>query len=372
MHPKEQFCIILNKKYFFKVDFMSSPVDPKVNYNMVYAEGVQSNRSCDEVDFSVSDKRIRRKSRSLSPSSSSISTISIEIEPHEKIEIKFEANANPLSNSHLKTYKVPTDRPVRIYCDGIYDLFHYGHARSFEQVKKLFPDVHLIVGVCNDALTHSKKGMTVFNDQERAESLRHCKWVDQVVEDAPWVIDQSFIDRYAIDFVAHDDIPYVSDDCSDVYKFVKDQDKFIATQKTQGISTSDIITRIVHDYDTYVRRNLERGVSAKALNISIFKLGEYQMQKSVRELGGKLQSRLEVEEQNIRRNWESAKDEVNEALVAWESRSHELVKGFVDLFQNRRSNFFKQFSFWKGEKPVSIVDPSELSRSKSSIASSSI
>lgn len=283
------------------------------------------------------------KSRSMSPNSSDEQFGN----DSDSYEIKFEEKADPNSNLHLANYKAPTDRPIRIYCDGIYDLFHYGHARSFQQVKNLFPNVYLIVGACNDEATHSKKGMTVLNDIERAESLRHCKWVDEVIENAPWIVDQEFLDNHQIDFVAHDDIPYVSGDCSDVYKFVKDQGKFIATQKTQGISTSSIITRIVHDYDIYVRRNLERGVSAEELNISMFKLSGYRMQKSVRELGGKLQSRLEIEEQNIRNNWESTKDEVNEALVAWESRSHDLVKGFVDLFQNRSQSFMNQFMFWK-------------------------
>lgn len=45
-------------------------------------------------------------------------------------------------------------------------------------------------------------------EEERYESLRHCKWVDEVIPDAPWVITKEFLDAHGIDYVAHDDLPY--------------------------------------------------------------------------------------------------------------------------------------------------------------------
>ena len=78
--------------------------------------------------------------------------------------------------------------------------------------------------------------------------------------------------------MAHDDLPYNSAGQDDVYKDIKAMGKFAATQRTEGISTSDVITRIVKDYDLYVRRNLSRGISAKELNVSYIKVCRICMQ----------------------------------------------------------------------------------------------
>ena len=147
---------------------------------------------------------------------------------------------------------------IRMYADGVFDLFHYGHAKVLEQAKKAFPNTYLLVGVCNDEDTHKYKGKTVMTWEERYESVQHCKWVDEVVYDAPWIITKDFIDKYNIDYVAHDGTPYPSLKTNDVYEEVKKLNKFYVTQRTQGISTTNLIDRILNEHEVYYNRNKSR------------------------------------------------------------------------------------------------------------------
>ncbi|RHN61014.1 putative choline-phosphate cytidylyltransferase [Medicago truncatula] len=45
------------------------------------------------------------------------------------------------------------DKPVHVYADGIYDLFHFGHARSLEQSQEIVSK-YILVGCCSDEITH--------------------------------------------------------------------------------------------------------------------------------------------------------------------------------------------------------------------------
>lgn len=128
--------------------------------------------------------------------------------------------------------------PVRLaeILPGVYDLFHFGfvifffchplftpsrHALQLRQAKLSFPDVHLIVGVNSDKQVYEHKSRTVMTHAERCESVRHCRWVDEVAVDAPWVLDAEFLAKYKIDYVAHDEDPYKGVGIDDVYGFVK-------------------------------------------------------------------------------------------------------------------------------------------------------
>ncbi|OHE91983.1 cytidylyltransferase [Colletotrichum orchidophilum] len=203
----------------------------------------------------------------------------------------------------FRTNDPPAGRPVRVYADGVFDLFHLGHMRQLEQAKKAFPDTYLIVGVTGDAETHKRKGLTVLSGAERAETVRHCKWVDEVIESCPWIVTPDFLDLHKIDYVAHDDLPYGADEGDDIYRPIKEAGKFLVTQRTEGVSTTGIITKIVRDYEKYIARQFKRGTSRQELNVSWIKKNELDLKRHVQEL-----------RDNIRTNWSTTGQELSREL----------------------------------------------------------
>jgi choline-phosphate cytidylyltransferase len=204
-----------------------------------------------------------------------------------------------------------SSKVYRVYCDGIFDIFHLGHMRMLQQAKHSLGDarkVFLLVGVCSDELTHKFKGKTVMNHQLRCQSVSHCKWVDEVVPEAPWVLTTEFLEKYRIDFVAHDAIPYgdssgQASDANDVYAPIKRKGKFLETQRTEGISTSDIIMEIIKDYDSYVKRNLERGYTKDQMNVG----SSWEVRNMIHEKKKKVETNLKRTKQELEELSDAAK-----------------------------------------------------------------
>jgi choline-phosphate cytidylyltransferase len=192
----------------------------------------------DDSDDEGSEGRASKKSRRTS-------SIDAHGEGGEAGTMRMEAppKAGMVDPVGYKTNPPPQGRAVRIYADGVFDLFHIGHMRQLQQAKTAFPEVHLIVGVTGNKETHKRKGLTVLSATERAESVRHCKWVDEVIEDCPWIVTAEFLEKHNIDYVAHDDLPYGADEGDDIYTPLKEKGMFLVTQRTEGLSTTGIITK---------------------------------------------------------------------------------------------------------------------------------
>ena len=62
--------------------------------------------------------------------------------------------------------------------------------------------------------------------------------------DAPWTLDNDFLELHKIDFVAHDDAPYtIGSSEDDVYDFVKKRGMFVATQRTE-VGAGTLVTLV--------------------------------------------------------------------------------------------------------------------------------
>ncbi|XP_012550526.1 ethanolamine-phosphate cytidylyltransferase [Bombyx mori] len=144
-------------------------------------------------------------------------------------------------------------KQVRVWCDGCYDMVHFGHANSLRQAKAL-GDV-LIVGVHTDEEISKHKGPPVFTQEERYKMVKAIKWVDQVVEGAPYVTTLETLDKYQCDFCVHGDDITVTADGIDTYHLVKKAGRYKEVQRTAGVSTTDLVGRML----LLTREHFKRG-----------------------------------------------------------------------------------------------------------------
>jgi len=133
---------------------------------------------------------------------------------------------------------------IRVYVDVVGDLFHVGHINLLERAKS--QGDFLIVGVHSDASTAQYKRTPIISEEDRYKMVSSCRYVDEVIEDAPLCITLDFLASHNIDLVIH------GDDFNEIYKNqhsdVIKEGKMKYLPYTPGISTTKIIDRVLNLY----------------------------------------------------------------------------------------------------------------------------
>jgi ethanolamine-phosphate cytidylyltransferase len=95
----------------------------------------------------------------------------------------------------------PGDRVV--YMDGAWDMFHAAHIETLRTARSMGD--YLLVGVQGDLVVNRRRGsnLPIMNLYERVLSVLGCKFVDDVLIDAPDELDEQMIKSLGITVVVH-------------------------------------------------------------------------------------------------------------------------------------------------------------------------
>jgi len=137
---------------------------------------------------------------------------------------------------------------TRVYVDMVGDLFHYGHV-EFLRKARAFGDT-LVVGIHSDATAASYKRAPVMTMDERVWVVEACRYVDEVIPDAPLEVGVDWISRHRIGLVVHGD-DLGEQDTALMYRVPRELGILRMVPYTRGISSSEI------------RRRLYEGAEAK-------------------------------------------------------------------------------------------------------------
>lgn len=86
--------------------------------------------------------------------------------------------------------------------DGCRMLNRRRNMHQLRQAKLAFPTVQLLVGPYTDIQLQAHAMLASLPHVERCELIRHIRWVDEIVFDAPVVLSEDFLTRHKIDYVA--------------------------------------------------------------------------------------------------------------------------------------------------------------------------
>jgi len=146
----------------------------------------------------------------------------------------------------------------------------------------------LVVGIVSDAEIARCKGPPVVPEEERVKCVKAVKWVDDVITNVPYELTPEFVERlfsgthfagrrfctsllfsiflsfshslyvslytpadeYGIDCIVHGDDPCYLPDGTDAYAIPKTLGKYREIKRTEGVSTTDLVARLLEFADS--------------------------------------------------------------------------------------------------------------------------
>ena len=134
-------------------------------------------------------------------------------------------------------------KKTRIYADVVGDLFHRGHVEFFRKLSKLKKNSRVIIGIHSDETIMTYKRKPIFCMEDRIEIIKSCKFVDEIIPNAPLLITENFLKKHNIHFVVHgDDMTDFLKKCN--YPIPIKLNIMITVPRWDDISTSQIIQDI--------------------------------------------------------------------------------------------------------------------------------
>ena len=115
---------------------------------------------------------------------------------------------------------------------GTFDMFHIGHLKLLQRLKKLGDK--LIVAVSTDEFNELKGKKTLIPYQERAEIIENIKGVDLVIPETNWEQKIDDIKKYNVDVFA------IGDDWKGKFDFLKEYCEVVYLERTKDISTTQL------------------------------------------------------------------------------------------------------------------------------------
>ncbi|KAK7903429.1 choline phosphate cytidylyltransferase [Exophiala xenobiotica] len=152
-------------------------------------------------------------------------------------------------------------RKDRIWVDGCFDFAHHGHAGAMRQARQLGKELY--AGIHSDEDILLNKGPAVMTLDERVAAVDACRWVTKSVPHAPYVTSLPWISHYGCWYVVHGDDITSDAGGEDCYRFVKAAGRFLVVKRTPGISTTDLVGRMLLCTKTHFIKSLTDEIESK-------------------------------------------------------------------------------------------------------------